>query len=304
MITYHSTRTSTKKFVKPSEESLQRVINALREAGKAGLTFSELVEKTGLSRDTVNRCLIYLVAQGIVEKREGRWFLRPRSLALIDEVEVWLEKIETLDEELFAVMLKRLEGMKGEVRTEECVKLAERVAAKIDEWKGDYGILEKILSIIELLPDESLRHLMPSLKSILEDFLRRCPRRYVVEGDRLLQFHTLNHKPSLGMLLEPELSKADPASHPKVFLKTLELLCRLLKGEEKFQFLMQLLREASNVNVPMDPDVRGAILMHVEDRKRLLKTLIEMYQQERDPALKASIKEILEYFDSFTRPRY
>jgi hypothetical protein len=50
--------------------------------------------------------------------------------------------------------------------------------------------------------------------------------------------------------------------------------------------------------------MRAAIIIHVEDKKRVLKTIIEMYRQERDLALKAGIKEILEYFNSFTRPRY
>jgi len=282
-------------------------MDELKKAGDKGLTFTELMKKTGLSRDVVSRCLRYLKEQGMVEKRGGRygpWVLRPRVLPLLDEVEVWLEKLDSLDEELFEVMLKRLSEIKGEVKTEECAKLAEKVAGKLEEWRDDYEKLEKALSVVELLPEKSLKSLKPLLKSILEEFLRKCPRKYVVEGSTLIAYEILNRGPSqLEKLLGPRLGKTgDPTRYPNVFLKALELLCRVLRGEEKFQALMQLLREALNANImPGGRDVRAWILMHVEDRRKLLKTLIEMFQREEDPALKESIKEILEHFDNFAR---
>jgi hypothetical protein len=301
MISHHYPRTSLGKFIKPSESSLKKFIDALKKAGETGLTFTELVKETSLSRDTVNRCRIHYAKQGIIEKHGDHWILKSRALALIDEVAVWLEKFESLGEELFTVMLKRLEEIKSEVRVEECVKLAEKVAAKIEWWKDDYGRLEKVLSVVELLPEKSLKLLTPSLKSIMEDFLRKCPPKYLVQGPRIFSLETLDQPSQIENFLGPRPNKkGDPASHPQVFQKALELMCRVLKGEEKFQALMQLFKEALNARIPTERDVRAQILVHVEDKQRLLETLMEMFHQERDPALKASIKEVLENFHSFT----
>lgn len=290
---------STRKFVKPSKKTLQNVMKSLKKAGGEGLRFTELVKEVGLSKDAVARSLRYLGAQGLVRKKNGKWIFNPEALTYADEAEVWLEMLGSLDDELYKVMLKRLSEMKGEIKTEECIKLAEKVATKLEEWKDDYERLEEALTAVELLPEESLKRLTPLLKSTAEEYLRKCPRRYIVQDAKIFKVEFYNEPSQLAKFLGPRLDeKGDPISHPNVFSKALELLCRVLKGEEKFRALLQLLREALNANVNIEKqDVRAYILTHVEDKKRMHKSLIEMFQQEKNLASKEAIKDILERFD-------
>lgn len=71
-----------------SEESRGKIVGALQRAYPNALTFTELEKETGLSHDTIWRCLKILKSEGLVEQPRPRagWRLVPKVLRLEEEI--------------------------------------------------------------------------------------------------------------------------------------------------------------------------------------------------------------------------
>lgn len=116
-------KVSTSRRGPPREKTRMRFYQPLVEAGERGLTFTELVKRSGLSRSAVNACLYFYKDSGDIEKVDGRWKLKKFSIEAAEELKFWIDRLDKLDERMRNVMLERIDKIKDRVSFEHLIEI-------------------------------------------------------------------------------------------------------------------------------------------------------------------------------------
>jgi DNA-binding transcriptional ArsR family regulator len=283
-----------------SEESKDKILQALENASPKLLTFAELMKETGLSHDTVSRCLRVLEAEGLVESSERHgWQLVPGALEQRGGLRSLLKMAENLansgGQDPFTEVLGRILAIleKG-IRVKELENGVKVLAGKLEQFQDRPEILWRIFRLMhEILEPKDLKTYEGVVRKIVSSNIK-CGTIRVSEMD--MREQVSKH----GILVLHKLSAQDRERHD-------DLLFELLKDG----LSMKGKKVSIELDVRMGPiafmptgisnedrgpkgkDVMRHIVGLIYDKEKLLQRLINLTDLELTPA--RELKELKEW---------
>jgi len=262
-----SFRQRREKFLRG--EKISRLLETLTSAGEEGLTFTALIKISGLSRSTVYRYLLRLSELEIAEKVDGKWRAKSAPKKLIEEVEVWFDNFEKLDEPLLNIMIERVTRFMGKLGTGDFFRLINDLVGKIiEEEKFNYATFK----FLNALPPQMLLHRGGDLKNAILLYLKEKVGGDIKGGEEAVK-------------LASRLLEAERELYKGGDIEKIEKWRAAFPGK---------MLEIALENIPPSTGFKYDLILRLfPSRKQLLEELLNIYWKTRSEKVKAEILNII-----------